>query len=101
MFKRVIEKNGNQVRIIFEGNDLVVFDGDTVAAAVLSVDTPYTRTTAVSEKCRSPYCLMGVCFGCLMEIDGIENRQACITRVQERMVVRRQHGKRGVDDKDL
>jgi len=35
---------------------------------------------------------MGVCFECLIEIDGMPNRQACLTPVREGMVVRRQQG---------
>jgi predicted molibdopterin-dependent oxidoreductase YjgC len=35
---------------------------------------------------------MGVCFDCLMEIDGVPNQQACMIRVRDGMKVRRQHG---------
>ena len=37
-----------------------------------------------------PYCLMGVCFECLMEIDGEPDVQSCLVTVREGMVVRRQ-----------
>jgi predicted molibdopterin-dependent oxidoreductase YjgC len=36
--------------------------------------------------------MMGVCFECLVEIDGRPNQQACMTRVREGMRVRRQQG---------
>ena len=39
----------------------------------------------MSGEKRAPYCLMGTCFECLMEIDGIANRQACMTIVAEGM----------------
>jgi len=42
--------------------------------------------------CRGPFCLMGSCFDCLVEIDGIPNRQACMVEVTEGMTVRRQAG---------
>ena len=51
---------------------------------------------AVSGSPRAPYCMMGVCFDCLMEIDGVGNRQACLTPVADGMQVRRQRGARGV-----
>lgn len=41
--------------------------------------------------------MMGVCFECLVEIDGIPNRQACMIPVREGMVVRRQKGAIGVE----
>jgi len=52
-----------------------------------------TRTTAVSEAPRAPYCMMGVCFECLMEIDGAPNQQACLVPVAENMRINRQPGK--------
>ncbi|MFL2542150.1 MAG: (2Fe-2S)-binding protein [Candidatus Latescibacterota bacterium] len=61
---------------------------------VLATAPGYTRTTAVSGAARAPYCLMGTCFECLMEIDGVENRQACMTIVVDGMTVNRQNGKR-------
>ena len=41
--------------------------------------------------------MMGVCFDCLMEIDGVPNQQACMVPVAEGMAIRRQDGARGVE----
>jgi predicted molibdopterin-dependent oxidoreductase YjgC len=38
--------------------------------------------------------MMGVCFDCLIEIDGVPNRQACLTAAVDGMVIRRQRGAR-------
>ena len=73
--------------------------GDTVAAALLAAGETDLRATPVSGSPRAPYCMMGVCFECLMEIDGIGNRQACLTPVIEGMQVRRQRGARGVPER--
>jgi D-hydroxyproline dehydrogenase subunit gamma len=50
------------------------------------------RTTPVTEAPRAPYCMMGVCFECLVEVDGKPSRQACLTTVRDGMVIRRQRG---------
>jgi predicted molibdopterin-dependent oxidoreductase YjgC len=55
------------------------------------------RATPVSGSPRAPYCMMGVCFDCLMEIDGVPNRQACLVPVAEGMRIRRQQGARKAD----
>ncbi len=34
--------------------------------------------------------MMGVCFECLVEIDGVPNRQGCLRNVTEGMRIRRQ-----------
>ena len=41
--------------------------------------------------------MMGLCFDCLMEIDGVPNTQACLVEVREGMVVCRQEGRRGIE----
>jgi D-hydroxyproline dehydrogenase subunit gamma len=50
-----------------------------------------TRRTVAGEP-RGIFCGMGVCFDCLMVIDGIPNTRACMTWVREGMDVRRQDG---------
>ena len=51
---------------------------------------PTCRQTPVTGSDRAPFCMMGACFDCLMEIDGVPNRQACLVEVREGMQVRRQ-----------
>ena len=38
--------------------------------------------------------MMGVCFECLVEIDGVANRQACLVAVEAGMKIRSQEGAR-------
>ena len=92
MFKRLSELNGNIVTVNIEGEDIQVPVGETVAAAVLVHNLGYTRTSAISGSPRAPLCMMGVCFECLMEIDGAPNCQTCQVQVTEGMKIRRQQG---------
>lgn len=78
----------NTVTINIEGQDVAVPEGDSVAAAVLTQDIDCTRHSPVSGAPRTPLCLMGACFECLMEIDGVRNRQACMVPVAEGMRIR-------------
>jgi predicted molibdopterin-dependent oxidoreductase YjgC len=95
MFRR-LEPTAGPVRFSYEDQEIVAQPGDTVATALLLAGETNLRTTPVSGAPRTPYCMMGVCFECLVEIDGIGNRQACLTPVAAGMRVRRQHGARGV-----
>ena len=65
-----------------------------VSAALLASDQDARRSTAVSGAPRLPYCMMGVCFDCLVTIDGVGSRQACLVPVREGMSVETQLGKR-------
>jgi sarcosine oxidase subunit alpha len=82
------------VTIFIEGEPFAARATDTVAAALLAADFQTFRTTPVSGAPRAPYCMMGVCFDCLVTIDGTGNRQACLVRVREGMRVEMQRGKR-------
>jgi predicted molibdopterin-dependent oxidoreductase YjgC len=99
MLKRLHETaNRKMLTIEFEGESLEVMAGETVVAAILATGTDYTRTSAISGVHRAPFCQMGICFECLMEIDGVPNLQACMIEVRPGMKVRRQLGARGVND---
>ena len=76
----------------FEGTKIPARPGDTVAAALLLAGIATFRDTPVSGAPRAPYCMMGICFDCLLEIDGIANRQACMTEAAAGMTLRRQQG---------
>jgi len=90
--RRVKRDDAPRVRIEFEGQPLLAYPEDTVAAALLAGNHWSFRTTPVSGAARGPFCMMGACFDCLVEIDGVANRQACMTEVRDGMRVKRQQG---------
>jgi D-hydroxyproline dehydrogenase subunit gamma len=85
------------VTFTFEGREIAAAPGSSVAAALLLASVGLTRTTPVSGAPRAPYCMMGVCFDCLVVIDGEADRQACMIQVRDGMVVECQRGRREVD----
>jgi len=76
------------VEVILDGQQTSVPAEINVAAALLTIGEITSRISPTSQKPCSPHCLMGVCFECLMEIDGVR-RQACMTTVKEGMVINR------------
>jgi hypothetical protein len=82
------------VDIEFNGRPLAVPGQGSVAAALLAAGALRFRSTPVSGAPRAPYCMMGVCFECLLEIDGVANRQACLVTIQPGMKIRSQEGAR-------
>lgn len=80
----------------FDGQPLSAPAGRSVAAALLEGGVTAVRRTTVSGAARAPYCMMGVCFDCLVEIDGVPNRQACLTELRDGMAVRTQDGRRSL-----
>ena len=80
------------VTVFLDDQPIVGRAGETVAACLLRAGASHFRTTPVSGAPRLPFCMIGHCFDCLVEIDGIGSRQACLTLVEEGMCVRRQQG---------
>ncbi len=96
MFRRLPDIEGQSVTIHVNGRRVTARAGDTVAAALLAEGRDHCRTTPVSGEPRAPYCMMGVCFDCLVTVDGIGNRQGCLVLVRDGMVVETQQGKREI-----
>ena len=78
------------VHLNFEGKQLAGKVGESVATAILAGSAVHSGTSPVTGRRKSPYCLMGICFECLMEIDGVPNQRACMVLVRPGMSVRRQ-----------
>ena len=86
------------VQIEFEGALISVPAGISLAAALLLGGVTHTRDSAVSGRPGAPFCMMGVCFECLVEVDGQANCQACLLPVRAGMRVLRQRGARDLLD---
>jgi D-hydroxyproline dehydrogenase subunit gamma len=92
MFKQLPIAAVKTINITIDGRPIQLAQEMTVAAAVLSTGQRYTRTTPFSGAKRAPFCMMGVCFECLMVIDGKPNQRACATYVREGMCIESQQG---------
>lgn len=84
----------DMITVYVEGKAVSVHPNETAAGAALSAGLTHTRTSPVTVEPRAPYCMMGVCFECLMVIDGVPSRQACMVTVREGMRIERQTGVR-------
>ncbi len=92
MFRR-ITPSGPPVSLTVDGEPVTAAAGDSVAAAMLLAGHLAFRWSAIDSTDRGPHCMIGNCFDCLVEIDGVPNRQACLTVVRDGMAVRRQLGR--------
>ncbi len=92
MFRPLHDQHQDLVTVTIEGREVAVPRGRSVAAVALALGLVPTRTTPELGSPRAPLCMMGVCFECLMVIDGQPNRQACQVAVSEGMRIERQQG---------
>lgn len=93
---RPLEPAVQTVTVTLDGQPVQLPEGQNLASALLTAGFTPFRTTPVSGAPRVPYCMMGVCFDCLVVIDGAPNRQSCLELVREGMTIARQQGAAGV-----
>ena len=75
------------VQFTLNGRTVRCPDGLTVVGALYHLGDPVTRRTSRAGGPRSLFCGMGVCFECVMTIDGRANVRACWTYVRPGMTV--------------
>ena len=80
-------QRGVRLTIVVDGAPMQAFDGESVATALLAADRLALRWTDRRGAPRGAFCAMGVCFDCLVTIDGISQQRSCMTSVREGMVI--------------
>jgi len=78
---------GKKIQIVVDGASMDAFEGETVAAALLAAGITKFRLTRNHKHPRGIYCGMGVCYECLVRVDGVDNVRACMTPVADGMKV--------------
>lgn len=81
--------SGMTVEIAIDDEIVVAREGEPLAAVFLRMDDIHTRTSFPSAQHRAPYCMMGVCFECLVLVESLGTVRSCQQAVRAGMKVRR------------
>ena len=101
MFRPRPDSRPATIPVEVEGRTVLVPAGASAAAALLIAGFASIRETAIGGAERGPYCMMGICFDCLAEIDDVPNRQSCMVAARPGMRIRRQRGRRTATGKSV
>jgi D-hydroxyproline dehydrogenase subunit gamma len=96
MFRKLHNPGPAAFTVFVDSKPVAAEKGESVAAVLLRQTQGWCRTTPVSQTPRAPYCMMGVCFECLVEVDGQGSVQSCLTPVRDGMRIARQQGRRSL-----
>ncbi len=77
---------GKPVTITFNGQPVDAFEGETIHAALTAAGIRVFRQDGENPG-RGIFCGMGVCYECLVTVDGVPDQRACMTRVKDGMAV--------------
>ncbi|MYR92528.1 MULTISPECIES: (2Fe-2S)-binding protein [unclassified Streptomyces] len=94
------EAEGDSVRFAFDGRTLDARRGQSIAGALWDHGIVAWRTTRGGGRPRGAFCGMGVCFDCLITVNGTPGQRACLVRVSEGDAVTSQEG-HGRDELDV
>ena len=68
--------------ITFDGESVPVRAGQTLAAALIAAGHNALRPTRVGAQPRGVFCGIGVCFDCLVTVNGTRSVRACLVAAQ-------------------
>lgn len=86
-------KRGEQIKFIYEGQELAGHEGETIAAALHAAGVKVLSRSPVLHRPRGFFCAIGTCSSCLMMVDNVPNVRVCVTKLKAGMVVKEQRGR--------
>jgi 2Fe-2S iron-sulfur cluster protein len=98
MFRKLPEFPAEILTIYIDGAPVQADSGESVAAVLLRQEDPWSRLTPDTCSRRAPYCMMGVCFECVAEIEAGRSVQTCLTPAREGLRIVRRLGKRSLSE---
>lgn len=71
----------------FDDRAIVYTAGQTVGAALMGSGIYSWRTTRNQGRPRGIFCGIGICFDCLVAVEGIPNQRACLVSARPDLAV--------------
>jgi aerobic-type carbon monoxide dehydrogenase small subunit (CoxS/CutS family) len=72
-----------KISFTFNGAQYRGEEGQSVAAALLNSGVTELRSTRFNGEPRTIFCGIGICFDCVVTIDGVANQRACLITISE------------------
>ena len=80
-------QRGSPITFTVNGRRVSAYEGESIAAALMAAGHRVFRRTVPGDSPRGVFCGMGMCYDCLVTVDGVPNVRACMSEVREGCVV--------------
>lgn len=87
-----LAQRGEPITVQIDGRPVAAYTGETVAALLLAEGLRTFRHTAKNDQPRSLFCGIGICYDCIVTIDGVPNIRACVTTLVPGMSIETRAG---------
>src|SRR4051794_38141346 len=78
---------GRPFEISVNGAKIVAYPGETLAGVLTAAGIRVFRRTYETGHGRGQFCGMGICYDCLIDVDGRRSQRACMTAAAPGMTV--------------
>ena len=72
-----------EVTFSFNGETFKGVEGQSIAAALMATGVRQLRKTRFDEEPRLIFCGIGICFDCVVVINGVANQRACLVEITD------------------
>jgi sarcosine oxidase subunit alpha len=76
-----------KINLRVNGRTIAAVPGETVLAALTAAGFKVLKKSNVRGDARGPFCGMGVCYECLVTIDGVPKQRSCMVEVADNMEI--------------
>ena len=74
---------GSEVSFTFNGAAYEGVPGQSIAAALMASGVRELRATRFHKEARLIFCGIGVCFDCVVVVNGVANQRACLVEIAQ------------------
>jgi aerobic-type carbon monoxide dehydrogenase small subunit (CoxS/CutS family) len=72
-----------EVRFTFNGEPFKGVEGQSISAALMATGVRELRKTRFDGEPRLIFCGIGICFDCVVVVDGVANQRACLVEIND------------------
>ncbi len=80
-------KRKEKVKLSVNGEEISAYKGETLLAALIAAGYKKLKKSPLKEEPRGALCGMGVCFECIVTVNGVPNIRSCMTEVENNMEI--------------
>lgn len=80
-------KRKEKVTLRVNGKEIPAYKGETVLAALMAAGYKGLKRSPLNHDPRGALCGMGVCFECMVTVNGVPNTRSCMTEVENNMEI--------------
>jgi predicted molibdopterin-dependent oxidoreductase YjgC len=80
-------KRKDKVTLTVNGKKIPAYKGETLLASLIAAGYKTLKQSPLKDEPRGALCGMGVCYECIVTINGEPNIRSCMTEVEDNMKV--------------